>query len=201
MARNENPPFPLGSTFFGGDSSVINSTDGFQYEGQEWEFEDEDLTNGTIGSCPSRSNRRRRLRIVRNMNATTLQAKQLAKLNVSGTTGQAVQGQVNGLCGSAADKGYPVDEWLDANGCKQYDLCYVVVEGLAKVTTAGSGTTTVAVGGIVVPGASGGLVAQDTTQTGAALFQQIQNAVGRCAVAVAAPSTDFQVFIGDPYHS
>jgi hypothetical protein len=40
------------------------------------------------------------------------------------------------------------------------------------------------------------VVAQDTTQTGAGLFNQIQNAIGRAALAVAAISTDFVCELG-----
>ena len=194
MARDENPPFPLGATFFGGDSTVINATDGFQFEGVEYEFEDIDLTNGTIGAAPYRSNKRRRMRCVRNVNATTLLAKQIAKLNLSGTAASNAQGQVNGVCATAADKGYPTDEWLTSAGCLQNDLCWVCVEGLAKVTSATAGSTTVSVGGIVVPGTAG-VVAQDTTQTGANLFNQIQNAIGRAVTAVAANATDFIIAV------
>lgn len=197
MARDENPPFPLGSTFFGGDTTVINAVDGFQFEGQEYQFEDIDLTNGTIGAAPYRSNKRRVMRCVRNVNAAALLPKTLAKLSLIGTVPSAFQGQVNGLCVSAADKGYPVDEWLPAAGCLQNDLCWVCVEGMAKVTTAASGTTTIALGGVVVPGLAGGVVAQDTTQTGAALYQQIQNAIGRAALAVGAPATDFVCDLGN----
>lgn len=200
MARNENLPFPLGSTFWNGDTTQINSTDAFQYEGQEYEVEDEDFTNGTIGSCPYRSNKRRRVRVVRNVNATTLLAKQVAKLNKSGTSAGNIQGQVNGVVASPADKGYPVDEWLPSSGCVQNDLCYVVVDGLAKVTTDSAGTTTLAVGDVVVAGATtaGTVVKQDNTQTGANLYNQIQNAIGRAATAVSANSTDFIVDVGVP---
>lgn len=193
MARDENPPFPLGATLFGGDATVINATDGFQFEGVEYQFEDIDLSNGTIGAAPYRSNKRRVMRCVRNVNAAALLPKQLAKLNLAGTVAANIQGQVNGLCATAADKGYPADEWLPAAGCVLNDLCWIVVEGLAKCTTAASGTTTLTVGLVAVPGAGGGLVAQDTTQTGANLYNQIQNAVGRAATAVAAISTDFIV--------
>jgi hypothetical protein len=196
MARDENPPFPLGTTFFGGDSAVINATDGYQMEGAEYTFEDIVLTNGTIGADASRSNKRRLCRIVRNVNASALLPATLGKLSLIGTSVNNMQGQVNGLCATAADKGYPVDEWLPSAGCVQNDLCWVVIDGLATVTTSGSGTTTLVVGQVAVPGASGGVVAQDATTTGADLFNQIQNAVGRACAAVAANSTKFVIAVG-----
>ena len=73
-----------------------------------------------------------------------------------------------------------------------------MIDGLAQVSTDSAGTTTVAIGGVVVPGATtaGRVVAQDTTQTGANLFNQIQNAIGRAATAVAAASTTLTVDVG-----
>ncbi len=198
MARNENPPFPRGSTYFGADSTQIDQNAGQNLEGMEYEFEDVDLSNGTIGACPNRSNRRVRCRVVRNMNATTLNAKAIAKLKLNAASSAGVVGQVDGLVASAADKGYPVDEWLGSAGCPQYDLCWVVIDGFAKVTTDSAGTTTLAVGDVAVPGATtaGTVVKQDTTTTGANLFNQVQNALGRAMTAVAANSTDFIVDVG-----
>jgi hypothetical protein len=191
MARNENPPFPRGATYFGGDSTIVETVVSANLEGQEYEFEDEDFTNGTIGSCPLRSNRRVRCRVVRNSSGGTLAPKLLVALNASASSAMGVAGQVSGLAGAQA-KGYPVDEWL-TSAVISNDLFYVVVDGYAKVTTAGSGSTTIAVGGVVVGAASGLCVAQDTTTTGANLFAQIQNAVGKAVTAVAAASTDFVV--------
>lgn len=208
MARDENLPFPLGTTYFGGDATLLAAVaaevtagsflDGFQYEGQEYTVEDLDQSNGTIGAEASRTYKRKKVRCVRNMNAAAALPKQVAKLNTAGATAGAVQGEINGLVASPADRGYPVDEWLPAAGCAQYDLCWVVVEGCAKVTTDTAGTTTVAVGGVVVPGSTttGRVVAQDTTQTGANLFNQIQNALGRALTAVAGNSADFLIEVG-----
>jgi hypothetical protein len=197
MARDENMPFPLGQTYFGGDSTIVDVTVGTALEGQEFIIEDDDLSNGTIGANVNRSARRRKVRVVRNMASATLNASEVAKVQLSGTVAGQIAGQVNGLVASAADKGFPVDEFLGA-GCLQYDLCYVVIDGLAKVKTDSAGTTTLAVGDVAVPGATttGRVVKQDATTTGAALFNQIQNAIGRCAVAVAANSTVFTVDVG-----
>lgn len=193
MARDENPPFPLGATYFGGDSSVIDSTDGFQMEGVEYEFEDIDLTNGTIGAAPNRSNKRRRLRAVRNVNATALLPSQLAKFNLSGSKDNII-GQVNGVSATVADKCAPADEWLTSAGCLENDICWVVMDGLANVLTSSGGTTDIAaIGDVVIPGAGGGVVLQDTSATGAGLFESIQNRVGRAAATVNATSTAFLV--------
>jgi len=198
MARDENMPFPLGQTYFGGDSTLIDVNAGTNLEGQEYSIEDDDLSNGTIGANVNRSGRRRKVRVVRNVSAAALLAGQIAKMSITGTLKGNMVGQVTGLVASAADKGFPVDEFLGTNGCLVNDMCYVVIDGLATVKTDSAGTTTLVVGQVAVPGATtaGTVVAQDTTQTGAALFNQIQNAIGRCVTAVAAASTSFVVDVG-----
>ena len=198
MARDENMPFPLGQTYFGGDTYEIDVNAGTNLEGQEYSIEDDNLSNGTIGANVNRSGRRRKVRIVRNVSAVALLAGQIAKMDLGGALQGNTVGQTAGLVASAADKGFPVDEFLGPNGCLVNDMCYVVIDGLATVKTDSAGTTTLIVGQIAVPGATtaGTVVAQDTTTTGAALFNQIQNAIGRCVTAVAANSTSFVVDVG-----
>jgi len=198
MSRDETLPFPVGSTFYGADTTVINQTENSHLEGKEYLVEDEDLSNGTIGSTSSRSGRLRRLRIVRNMNATTLNAKEIAKLKINGSTKNVMSGQVDGLCASYSDKGYPVDEYLGSSGCPQYDLCYVVVDGYAKCKTDSAGDTNFGIGDVLVPGAgtAGRVIQLDGTVTGANLFACVFNAIGRATEAVNATSTDVVVDVG-----
>lgn len=198
MARNENPPFPLGSTFFGGDTAVIDVAVGAQIEGQEYEFEDVDLSNDTIGSAASRSNRRRTMRAVRNMNATKLNAKEVAKLKLDGTAPQDKVARVDGLTGSYADKGYPVDEFLGSAGCLQYDICWVCVDGLAKVTTDTGGDTNFAIGALIAPGATtpGRVIEGDGTVTGNNIFLLQRNAIGIACEAKNGTTLDVVVDVG-----
>ena len=44
MARNENPPFPLGETYYNGGTIDANNLGGVHLEGQVWEFDDLDYT-------------------------------------------------------------------------------------------------------------------------------------------------------------
>lgn len=198
MARDENMPFQLGTTYFGGDATAIDVTVATNLEGQEYWVEDDDYTAGTVGSMGSRSGRKRKVRIVRNMNATTALAKEMHKLQTGGSATHALNGRIDGKTTSAATKGYPVDEFLGSAGCVQYDLCYVVVDGLAVVKTDTAGDTNISLGAVVVAGATtaGRVVDQDTTATGSDLFNQIQNAIGRAAVAVNGTSTEFTVDVG-----
>jgi hypothetical protein len=133
------------------------------------------------------------------MNATALPGKEVAKLSLTARHLGHRRPASTAWSPAVRGQGLPVDEFLGSAGCLQYDLCYVVVDGLAKVKSpTRRRTTTVAIGGVVVPGATTGgtVVAQDTTATGAALFNQIQNAIGRAATAVAANSTSFVVDVG-----
>jgi len=193
MARDENLPFEIGSTYFGGEN--IDQNEGQHLEGMEFWVEDDDASVGTIGAQPARSGRKRRLRIVRNMNATALQACQIARLKDDGTSVRVLNGQVMGLCSSLAHKGYPVDEYLGSDGCKQYDLCYVVVDGLAKVRTDSAGDTNIPLGALVIPGSTtaGRVVEADLTVTGANLFNTLINGIGLAAEAVNATNAFFVV--------
>lgn len=195
MARNENAPFPRGSTFWNGDTTVIDTTDAFQYEGVEYEFEDLDFSTGTIGSEKMRSNRRVTCRCVRNVSGSTIYAGDLVALNrtgvTDGVTGQPtpgqVIGQIQGLAGNAnagkdADKAYPVDEWLPAAGCLPNDLCWIVVDGFAKIQS-GSGPTSIGILEVVVSTGSGYAAIQDASQSAADLLSEIQSAVGRAITA------------------
>jgi hypothetical protein len=202
MARNENPPFPRGSTFWGGDTTVINTTDAFQFEGVEYEFEDLNFSTGTIGSEAMRCNRRVRCRCVRNVSGATLYASNLVELNINNTAmlvngvstppsaGQVI-GQIVGIAGGGTSptKAYPIDEWLPAAGVVNDDLCWIVVDGYATVVCSAA----VNVWGIVVSDGTGKATNQDTTQTGAALYAQIQNAIGRAVTATTASGQSFVV--------
>jgi vacuolar-type H+-ATPase subunit B/Vma2 len=192
MARNENPPFPRGSTF--GSGATVASTDGPQYEGKEFLFEDNNPT--TPGSF--RSNSYVRCRVVRNNSGGALLGKKIAKLDKGGSAKQDNRSKVSGYTANPADKGYPIDEFLPSAGVPANDLFYIVVDGPALVTTDSAGATNVAVGQVIVPGATttGSVVTQDTSQTGANLFNQIQNAIGKAMEAINAVSTDFLLDVG-----
>ena len=56
----------------------------------------------------------------------------------------------------------------------------------------------IAIGDVIIPGATtnGKALELDTTATGATLFNQVFNAIGRAAEAVTTNSTDFLVDVG-----
>jgi hypothetical protein len=194
MARNENPPFQPGATF--GNGNTVAATDGAQYEGKEYVFEDV-APNSPTGTF--RTNRYITRRIVRNNSGGALLPKRLGKLSVAGAASQDGGSKVDGYTASPADTGFPIDEYLPAAGVAANDLFYVVTNGPALITSDASGATNFAVGQVVVPGASGTvgkIVTQDPTQTAANLFNQIQNAIGRALAAVNAINTDVLIDVG-----
>lgn len=194
MARDENPPFPRGSTYFGGDSTLIDANVGSHLEGTEWVFEDNDPASMT-----QRTNRKVTCRIVRNKAATALLPKRLAALK----DGQG--GQIDGYARTTAARGYPIDEYLPAAGVAVNDLCYIVVKGPAVVKTslAGGASNNFAVLDNLVAATAatsgattaGRVEKQDLTGATQPLADQIQNKVGAACTARTTNNTDSDVLV------
>lgn len=192
MARDENPPFLRGQTYYNGLPINANDLGGTNYEGKEYEFEDLDYS--VPGSKPSRTNRLVRCRIVRNVSGMTLYPGQLVRFKKS--AGVPITGQVDGLTSvTAEDFAGVVDEWLSPNGVPNNDLFFIVVAGPTAVLTPMEGANSVFnVGDVVVAhtavtsGATtaGRVVKQDLSGATANLANQIQNRVG---VAMSAATT------------
>jgi hypothetical protein len=144
MARNENPPFGRGETFYNLFSATTQSTsDGIQYEGREWVFEDIDPTKKVY-----RTGRPVVCRCVRNVSGIALLPGRVARfaagaLNANGAPGGLFGGQVDGYVNHnpGADltdlnaKGVPIDEFLPTAGVQNLDLFWVVVQGPAGCKT------------------------------------------------------------------
>ena len=145
MARNENPPFARGDTFYNLFAASTQSTsDGIQYEGKEWVFEDYSPQTKLY-----RSGRPVVCRIVRNVSGIALLPGRVARfaagaLAANGAPGGVFGGQVDGYAAPAANPadftslqsyGVPVDEYLPTAGVQNNDLFWVVVQGPAGVLT------------------------------------------------------------------
>jgi hypothetical protein len=197
MARNENPPFDRGQSYFNG--GTVDDTLGAQLLGKEWVFEDRDPASMTI-----RTNRDVRVRAVRNDAGFNVLPKRLAQLNAAGDT-------ITGYAAVNPQDGYPIDEYIPSAGIPDGDILYVVVDGPAMVSTglaadatnviaagdrvcaataATSGATTA--GRVVVQDLAADLTGgSDVTSTSVndallALANQIQKAIG---VAMSAKTT------------
>src|SRR4051812_27789861 len=133
MARNENPPFDRGQTFYNGATIDTNDLGGLSLEGQEFEFEDINWSSSSSpGAKPARTNRRVRVRVVRNVAAIALLPKRLVTFQLSGVNYGA---RVDGYADVTSERSFPVDEYLPAAGVPVNDLFYIVVHGPALVLT------------------------------------------------------------------
>jgi len=115
----------------GGDAIDANNLGGEQYVGREYVFEDIDLFNAAgTGAKPTRTNRKVRCRVVRNVSGINLLPKRLAQFKVSGVKYGA---EVDGYARLTAGRGYPIDEFLPPAGVPNNGLFYIVVDGPALV--------------------------------------------------------------------
>lgn len=197
MGQLDLYPFPLGRTWANGQFTPA-STDGANLEGLEIEVVDKGV------SITGRSHRRRKLRIVRNVNPISALGKRLVALKAG-----AMGTQIDGYCKSTAQGFiYPLDEYLTTytpGGVPQYDLCYIVVRGPAIVLTDLAGgannllpTDTVLVGltGATSGATTAGRVApQDLTGATALLGNQIQNAIGRALSGRTTAETNADILV------
>jgi hypothetical protein len=196
-----NPPFPMGQTWFGHGGSP-DADDAKSLEGKEWEFQDTDLnrygqTNQTFGT-----GKYSRCRLVRNRSGGSLSAPAGRLAYMDPSTSYVWGTGVTGYAAVTAQKCYPID-WKIPSGVSiaDDDLFYIIVKGLAVVKTALSGaagvlvinpsdvlvSVTAATSGATT---SGRVVLQDLTGATAVLGVQITNAIGRALSAATTGNTN-----------
>ncbi len=139
MARNENPPFGRGETFYNGgtiSTTAPGGLGGLEFEGKTWVFEDLQYnTPNLVGAKPARTNRDVLCMCVRNVSGVNILPCQLVNLQSAGTDGRYYLGRVDGLAAVTAQRAYPADEWLPAAGVPNNDMFWVVIKGPASVLT------------------------------------------------------------------
>lgn len=187
MARNENPPFKRGETFYNGSTIDSNNLGGLNYEGHEYLWED-----NTPYSVTGNSGRFVKTRVVRNVAAIALLPGRLVT-EVLGNSGR-VDGYVRTTAGFFSGV---VDEYLPTAGVPVNDLFHMVIEGPTQIRTALAGSEfgaafaagdrlvalTAATSGATTAGRP---AAQDLTGATALLANQIQNCK---LVAISAATT------------
>jgi hypothetical protein len=196
MARDENPPWDLGQTYYNGGTIDPTNLDPGNLEGKEYVFEDR--AHGT--GLPLR------VRVVRNTGLTNILPKQICKFDNAG-----FGYYVNGPTTVEDQYGFPAEEFLPPAGVPPNDLFYIVVFGPTLVLTPSSAGFAFAVGDNVVSitaatsGASdAGHVTDESADipTGAttALTQgatgPMQNRIGRCMSAATTSMTNTGILIG-----
>jgi len=201
MARDENPIFGRGETFYGGGTIDANNLGGINLEGKEWEFEDINPTTKTARL----DGRKVRCRCVRNVSGGALLPKRLALLqDTAGKNSGRVAGYASGTAADTPQQGYPIDEFLPAAGVPANDLFWIVVEGPAVVLTSlADMATDLAVGEFVVAATAatsqattaGRVIPQLLSGATARLAANIQNRVGRAHTAKTTQNTHAEVLI------
>jgi hypothetical protein len=182
MARDENPPFQRGHTFYDGETIDANNLGGENLEGKEWVFEDVNPTTGI-----ARTGRPVTCRCVRNDSGIALYAKQLVLWNT--TTAGEFSKSVDGTARVAYDNCVPVDEYLPSAGVPDNDLFWVVVDGPAVVQgeEAAVATNIVTLGGWVRAATNAATSQEGTTLGGR---------IGNCGATTATTAFPFLHRIG-----
>jgi hypothetical protein len=208
-ARNEDPPFGRGETFYGLSPAIAidpNNLGGKQHEGKTWVFEDLIWNNpvGQTGARKARTNRYCTCMIVRNVATFAILPKRLVTLKKA-MANYEFFGQVDGYAAVNADQGFPVDEWLPAVGVPINDLFWVVIEGPATVQTGlnGDATNTITQFSRVcsltaaTSGASsaGRVYQQDLSGATSVLGNQIQNSLGYACTGMTTGQTGADILV------
>ncbi len=211
MAKQDNLPFPIGTTFFDGQTADTTTNTAITLEGKEYTTEDLDYSK--TGAKPYRSARLRKLMIVRNVSGIAILPMRLVTLQITGTDGKFALGRVDGYCttgpGGNVQAAFPVDEFLPTAGCPNNDLCYVTVEGPATVLTSmattdfNNASSAISVGDWLVSAtaatsqattaghvATQGLASGAIATTAATLANLIQHRLGRALSAVTSANTN-----------
>lgn len=135
MAKHENLPFPIGTTYFDGQTADTTTTTATNLEGKEYEVEDLNYVPATFSATKTlRTAFLKRVRIVRNVSGVSLAGGYLVAPQQSGTDGRFYLGRVNGYStigntGATNNPYYGLDEFLPTAGVPNNDLCYATIEG------------------------------------------------------------------------
>lgn len=194
MARNENPPFPRGETFYNGETIDTNDLGGIHLEGAEWIFEDVHASTGV-----ARTGRPVRCRVVRNSSGAAILPKRLVKFEAGALEyGSRCDGYAIASAADSPEQGWPADEYLAAAGVPTNDLFWIVVEGPAEVLTSiADMATDLGIGGwaVAVTAATsqattaGRIIPQLLTGATSRLAANVQNRVGRALSGAITTST------------
>jgi len=199
MARNENPPFSRGETFYNGATIDSNDLGGTHLEGKEWVFEDVNPHTGV-----ARTNKYVTVRVMRNSSGIALLPKRIGACEIDATTPDEWGRRVAGYTTTTAAHGKPIDEYLPAAGVPANDLFYIVMDGPAVVLTSlsdlsadvAAGDWLVAITAATSQATTAGRVAlQDLTGATANLAVQIMNRIGRALSAKTTQNTNADLLL------
>lgn len=194
MARNENPPFGRGETYFSGVGATTTDPSA-GIVGKEWVFEDVNP-----GTRAVRSNKSVKCRAVRNVSGISILPRRIAAFkNAADTNGI----EVDGYTTTVAARGYLIDEYLPAAGCVNNDICWIVVEGpaegltdIASVDTINIGDKLVALTAVTSQATTAGRVdLLDLTGATSPLANQVLHYIGHALSAKTSANTAATILI------
>lgn len=137
--KMDDLPFPLGTTYFDGQTADTTTKEALNLEGKE--YLTEDILVSAIGGASFSSTKLlrtaylKRVRIMRNVSGVALQGGYLAAPQEGGTDGRYFLGRVNGYSNVGAKDAqqtipaYGIDEFIPSAGVPNNDLFYATVEG------------------------------------------------------------------------
>lgn len=212
MSRNQSQELERGQTLYNGASIDTANLLGGNLLGQTKDFEDNDW--GSFESAkPSRSARKVRCMLVRNLSGVTLYGKRLVAMNPRTF-------EVSGYEITTAQKCYPSDEFLGSNGVPHGDVFWIVVSGPAIIKTMMTGWTadfvlddlivagthnaaSTAAGTTGVPGRpdSNAITALTTAAQGLTVLKSARNAFTALSAATTGQTNaDLLIDVGQPFN-
>ncbi len=144
MAKHENLPFPIGTTYFDGQTADTTTTTALNLEGKEYEVEDLNYVPATFSATKTlRTAYLKKVRIMRNISVVPIAGGYLCTPSVttgggSGTAsadGRQFLGRTDGYANvggsipTSTQPSYGIDEFLPSAGVAVNDLFYAIIEG------------------------------------------------------------------------
>jgi hypothetical protein len=193
MARDENPPFGRGETWYNGGTAT--TSDPTAVVGKEWVFEDINPNTKAV-----RSNKHVKCRAVRNNSGISLLPRRIAQFSL---TAGSFSHEVTGYTTTVAQRGYLVDEFLPSTGVPDKDVFWIVIEGpaegisdLATADTIAVGDKLVALTAITSQATTAGRVDLiDLTGATSVLANQILHYLGHAMSALTSGNTNTAILI------
>lgn len=193
MARDENPPFGRGETYFSGVGATTTDPQGII--GKEWTFEDINPVTRVVRSSKSVT-----CRAVRNTSGISLLPRRLAQFS---TTAGSFGHEMPGYTTTVAQRGYLIDEYLPSTGVAANDVFWIVVKGpaegisdLATADTVNVGDKLVALTAITSQATTAGRVDLfDATGATLVLANQIMHYIGHAMSALTSGNTNTAILI------
>lgn len=134
--KMEELPFPIGTTYFDGQTADTTTKEATNLEGKEYLVEDLNFSSATFSSTKTqRTAYLKKVRIMRNVSGVVLAGGYLCTPQAGGTDGRFFMGRTDGYAtigGSiptATQPAYGIDEFLPSGGVPANDLFYATVEG------------------------------------------------------------------------